>query len=106
MSQRDMSGSTPASSSSSKHINATSQAPSSAFFSTGTANTFEGGSQRRAGGSGSFGAGSSSRHNPTARNNQPLRKQHKAQRRARLADEDAIAESVSLLLQPSTATPF
>ncbi|KAL8887214.1 MAG: hypothetical protein Q9215_005174 [Flavoplaca cf. flavocitrina] len=52
-------------------------------------------SQRRSGGSGSFGAGSTTRASPAARNNQPLRKQHKGQRRPRLADEDAAAESVS-----------
>lgn len=53
-------------------------------------------SQRRSGGSGSFGAGSTSRATPfAARNNQSFRKQHKGQRRPRLADEDAVAESVS-----------
>lgn len=53
------------------------------------------GNQRRAGSSGSFGAGTNSRSvSSTARNNQSLRKQHKSQRRPRLADEDAIAESV------------
>lgn len=52
--------------------------------------------QRRAGGSGSFGAGAASRSSPSAgRNHQSLRKQHKGQRRPRLADEDAAAESVS-----------
>lgn len=52
--------------------------------------------QRRVGGSGSFGTGSTSRSiSSTARNNQSLRKQHKGQRRPRLADEDAAAESVS-----------
>ncbi|KAL8952380.1 MAG: hypothetical protein Q9222_001716 [Ikaeria aurantiellina] len=49
---------------------------------------------RRSGGSSSGGAGSVSRVSPAAaRNNQPLRKQHKGQRRPRLADEDAAAES-------------
>ncbi|KAL8712865.1 MAG: hypothetical protein Q9220_003073 [cf. Caloplaca sp. 1 TL-2023] len=49
---------------------------------------------RRSGGSGSCGAGSVSRVSPgAARNHQPLRKQHKGQRRPRLADEDAAAES-------------
>ena len=52
--------------------------------------------QRRVGGSGSFGAGSTSRSiSSTARNNQSLRKQNKGQRRPRLTDEDAAAESVS-----------
>ncbi|KAL8996649.1 MAG: hypothetical protein Q9169_003873 [Polycauliona sp. 2 TL-2023] len=49
--------------------------------------------QRRSGGSGNFGAGFSTRASPAARNSQPLRKQHKGQRRPRLADEDAAAES-------------
>lgn len=51
--------------------------------------------QRRSGGTGSFGAGSTTRASPAARNSQPLRKQNKGQRRPRLADEDAAAESVS-----------
>ena len=53
-------------------------------------------SQRRSGGSGSFGAGASTKVTSQARNNQPLRKQHKAQRRAKLVDEDAIAESAAM----------
>ena len=36
---------------------------------------------------------------PSARNNQSLRKQHKGQRRPRFADEDAVAESVRLLVE-------
>lgn len=51
--------------------------------------------QRRSGGAGSVGAGSTTRASPAPRNSQPLRKQHKGQRRPRLADEDAAAESVS-----------
>ena len=98
MSQREMSSSTATSSSSLKTANAHSQSTSPAQFQAGPTNTIDGGVQRRTGGSGSFGAGSSSRYNPTARNNQPLRKQQKAQRRAQLADEDAIAESVSYIL--------
>ena len=48
------------------------------------------------GGLGGFGAGSASRSpSSVARNNQFLRKQHKGQRRPRLTDEDAAAESVS-----------
>ncbi|KAL8726640.1 MAG: hypothetical protein Q9166_006599 [cf. Caloplaca sp. 2 TL-2023] len=51
-------------------------------------------SQRRSGGTGSFGAGSATRASPAAaRNTQSFRKQHKGQRRPRLADEDAAAES-------------
>jgi hypothetical protein len=53
-------------------------------------------SQKRSGSSGSFGAGLSTRGNPQARKEQPLRKQGKAQRRARLADEDAYAESAAM----------
>ncbi|KAL8805786.1 MAG: hypothetical protein Q9200_005286 [Gallowayella weberi] len=50
--------------------------------------------QRRSGGSGSFGSASTTRLSPAApRNTQSLRKQHKSQRRPRLADEDAAAES-------------
>jgi hypothetical protein len=93
-----MSSGTVPSSSSLKAANAYTQTISPPHFQGGPTNTTEGGSQRRAGGAGSFGAASSSRHNPTARNSQPLRKQHKAQRRVRLADEDAIAESVRYIL--------
>ena len=57
--------------------------------------------QRRSGGTGSFGAGSTSRVSPAAaRNSQSSKKQHKNQRRPRLADEDAAAESVSHGYQP------
>lgn len=94
ISQRDMSSSTAASSSSLKATNAYIQSTSPAHFQAGPTNPSDSGLQRRTGGSGSFGTGSSSRQTATARNNQPARKQHKAQRRARLADEDAIAESV------------
>jgi len=89
-----MSSGTAPSSSSLKAVNAYTQSISPTHFQAGPTNTTDGGLQRRAGGVGSFGAASGSRHNPTARNAQPLRKQHKAQRRVRLADEDAIAESV------------
>jgi hypothetical protein len=89
-----MSSGTAPSSSSLKAANAYTQSISPAHCQAGPTNTADGGLQRRAGGAGNFGAASSSRHNPTARNAQPLRKQHKAQRRVRLADEDAIAESV------------
>ncbi|KAL9073302.1 MAG: hypothetical protein Q9157_004797 [Trypethelium eluteriae] len=50
--------------------------------------------QRRTGSSGSFGAGASSRQVATPRNSQASRKQHKGFKKSRLADEDAIAESV------------
>lgn len=53
--------------------------------------------QRRSG-SGGPGVASASRVPASnARNNQSLRKQHKSQRRYRLADDDAAAESVSFL---------
>jgi Zinc finger, C3HC4 type (RING finger) len=53
-------------------------------------------SQRRSGSSGSYGAGAATRNTAQARKDQPLRKQGKAQRRARLADEDAYAESAAM----------
>jgi hypothetical protein len=49
---------------------------------------------RRSGGTGSFGAGASSRPTAAPRNNQASRKQHKP-RRPRIYDEDAVAEAVS-----------
>ncbi|KAF2230321.1 hypothetical protein EV356DRAFT_492152 [Viridothelium virens] len=52
--------------------------------------------QRRTGSSGSFGAGASSRQVATPRNSQASRKQHKGFKKSRLADEDAIAESVAM----------
>lgn len=51
--------------------------------------------QRRAGGSGSFGAGAASRAYPSPRNSQASKRKHKGAKRPSLADEDAIAESVS-----------
>jgi hypothetical protein len=53
------------------------------------------GSQRRPGGSGSFGAGATSRSAPSARNNQPRKNQHRRQRRPGLGQEDVPEESVS-----------
>ena len=54
--------------------------------------------QRRSGGSGSIGAGSASRSSLSSpRNNQSSKKPHKNQRKPRLADEDAMAESVRYL---------
>ncbi|KAI9790673.1 MAG: hypothetical protein M1835_000813 [Candelina submexicana] len=53
--------------------------------------------QRRSGGPGGFGGGSASRTSvPSARNNQSFRKQNKNQRKPRLADEDANAESAAM----------
>ena len=55
--------------------------------------------QRRSGGSGSIGAGSASLGCLSSpRNSQSFRKPHKNQRKPRLADEDAMAESVSCSL--------
>ncbi|MCJ1468092.1 hypothetical protein MMC07_006719 [Pseudocyphellaria aurata] len=82
----------------SKNGNVTSQNPSPSQ--SQSASSFIGAEsypQRRGGGSGSFGAGASSRTTPfAARNNQSVRKQHKGQRRPRLADEDAAAESAAM----------
>ncbi|KAL8719105.1 MAG: hypothetical protein Q9225_003840 [Loekoesia sp. 1 TL-2023] len=70
------------------HIPSPSQLQASSTFNT------DNNSQRRSGGSGGFGASSTSRGSPAAaRNIQSLKKQHKNQRRPRLADEDAAAES-------------
>lgn len=52
--------------------------------------------QRRAGGSGSFGAGAASRAYPSPRNSQASKRKHKGAKRPSLADEDAIAESVAM----------
>ncbi|KAI9759375.1 MAG: hypothetical protein M4579_002364 [Chaenotheca gracillima] len=57
----------------------------------------DGHSQRRSGASGSFGAGSTTRSAlSSARNHQAFKKPHKNQRRPRLADEDAMAESAAM----------
>lgn len=91
-----MSSTVPATSLSSKTVNAPSYSNFASYSQAGPALTTEGVSQRRSGSSGSFGAGSSTRSTTQARNNQSLRKQHKTQRHARLADEDAIAESAAM----------
>ena len=83
--------------SSSKVVSSTSQTITPSHSQSGSSPTTESGSQRRTGGSGSFGAGAAARGVASPRNNQSLRKQsQKSQRRQRLADEDAIAESVSI----------
>ncbi|KAK7614334.1 hypothetical protein BKA81DRAFT_292184 [Phyllosticta paracitricarpa] len=51
---------------------------------------------RRAGGSGSFGAGAASRSNPSPRNNQTSKKKHKSSKRFAAADEDALAEAIAM----------
>lgn len=87
----------------SKNANVTSQIPSPSQSQSSSSIGAESFPQRRGGGSGSFGAGATSRTTPfTARNNQSFRKQHKGQRRPRLADEDAAAESVGLFVMPKT----
>jgi len=79
----------------SKGQSTSAQAPP-AQLQAGPVSTGDGYAQRRTGGSGSFGAGASSRAAPAARNNQPSRKQHKGSKRYRsMVDEDAMAESVS-----------
>ncbi|KAI9670125.1 MAG: hypothetical protein M1817_004462 [Caeruleum heppii] len=53
--------------------------------------------QRRSGGSGSFGAGSTARNNlASPRNGQSSKKHHKTSKRSRFADEDALAESAAM----------
>ena len=91
-----MSSNVPTTISSSKAINAPSHSNFPSHSQAGPFTTSESVSQRRSGSAGSVGAGSSTRSTPQARHNQPLRKQHKAQRRARLVDEDAIAESAAM----------
>lgn len=71
------------------------QTPSPSQSQSGSSFAIDGHSQKRVGGAGSFGAGSTSRVQSSARHNQSFRKQHKGQRRPRLADEDAATESVS-----------
>ncbi|KAL8747551.1 MAG: hypothetical protein Q9190_000590 [Brigantiaea leucoxantha] len=78
----------------SKSTNIPPQNSSSSQLQTNTSSGIDSHPQRRSGGSGSFGAGSLSRGaSAAARSSQSLRKQHKGQRRPRLADEDAAAES-------------
>lgn len=90
------------------------QAPSKAIniSNTSAASTFhspastDSGSQRRAGGSGSFGAGSSSRNSPTARNTQGRKSQHQHQRKPRLLDDEEYNESVGApALAPKVSSP-
>ncbi|KAF9632533.1 Ergosterol biosynthesis ERG4/ERG24 [Lasiodiplodia theobromae] len=52
--------------------------------------------QRRAGGSGSFGAGAASRAYPSPRHNQASKRKHKSAKRPGLGNEDAIAEAVAM----------
>ena len=83
----------------SKSINGSPQLPSPSQSQAPIPPGHESFSQRRSGGSGSFGAGASTRTTTSAgRNGQGFRKQNKAQRRPRLTDEDAAAESVRQVL--------
>ncbi|GIJ84207.1 hypothetical protein Asppvi_003047 [Aspergillus pseudoviridinutans] len=75
---------------SSKVVNIPSQPVSAAFYSTPAVDS---GSQRRTGGSGSFGAGLASRNSSSPRNNQALKSHHKRQRRPRLLDDDEYSET-------------
>lgn len=76
----------------SKAIN-TSNTPAASptFYATAPADT---NAQRRAGGSGSFGTGLSSRNSPTPRNTQSRKNQPKRQKKPRLLDDDEYSESV------------
>ncbi|KAL8841778.1 MAG: hypothetical protein Q9170_000811 [Blastenia crenularia] len=80
----------PAPSTSSKSASIQSHTPSLSQPQANSSFAIDNNSQRRSGGTGSFGANSKP---VAARNSQSLKKQHKNQRRPRLADEDAAAES-------------
>jgi len=78
--------------------NTPSQASSPSLSQAGPSTGGDSHAQRRSGGSGSFGAGATTRSSGVAaRNKQVSRNQNKQSRRYRLTDEDAIAESVSLV---------
>lgn len=81
---------------SSKGLNAPVSAAPATFHSTSPAN--DSGYQRRPGGSGSFGAGLTSRTAPSARKNQSRKSQHKRQRPPRLLDDDEYCETVRVLV--------
>ena len=83
----------------SKTANGPPQLPSPSQSQAPSIPSHDGYSQRRSGGSGSFGAGANTRYTPsTSRSNQSFRKQNKDQRRPRLGDEDTAAESVGQCL--------
>lgn len=86
-------------SSSATSISASSKLPpasSSSNYSQAPSSSGLDSASKRSSSSGSFGAGAATRHTPQARGNQPLRKQHKAQRRPRLVDEDVLAETTAM----------
>ncbi|KAE8331264.1 hypothetical protein BDV39DRAFT_6509 [Aspergillus sergii] len=74
----------------SKAVNIPNQSGSTTYHSP---SSIDSGSQRRAGGSGSFGAGLTSRNTNTPRSNQSRKSQHKRQRRPRLLDDEEYSES-------------
>ncbi|KAH8704220.1 putative RING finger domain protein [Talaromyces proteolyticus] len=76
---------------SSKAIVSNSSVSSSSASFQGPSNSADGGAQRRPGGTGSFGAGSTSRTSPVARNSQSRKNNHKQHHRPSLVDEDAEA---------------
>lgn len=84
--------------SSSKSVNISNQSPSAAHHSAPSVDS--GGYQRRPGGSGSFGAGFTSRNSSGARNNQSRKNQHKNQRRPRVLDDGDYSESVGIPPHP------
>ncbi|QGA19197.1 hypothetical protein EYB26_006885 [Talaromyces marneffei] len=59
----------------------------------GASNSIDSGPQRRSGGNGSFGAGSTTRAISAARNNQAKKGQHKKHHRPNLVNEDVYSES-------------
>ncbi|SLM33875.1 ring finger domain protein [Lasallia pustulata] len=92
-----MSSNSTSSSIASKGGNVSAQTPSPAQFQAPPSFSVDGHQQRRSGGSVTLGAGSAARASlSSARNNQSFRKQNKNQRRPRLADEDAAAESAAM----------
>lgn len=76
---------------SSKPVNIPNQSVSATHHSAPSVDT---GGQRRPGGSGSFGAGLSSRNSNSPRNNQSRKNQHRRQPRSRLLDDDEYSELV------------
>lgn len=78
---------------SSKPVNISNQSNSATYhFSP----SVDAGFRRRPGGSGSFGAGPSSRNSNTPRNNQSKKNQHRRQARPRLLDDDEYSEAVGV----------
>ncbi|KAK2755728.1 hypothetical protein FQN54_005878 [Arachnomyces sp. PD_36] len=76
----------------SKSANVAHQPAPPSYSQTSSSSAPDGGSQRRTGGSGSFGSGNQS----APRNIQPRKNQHKRHRRPHLVDDDAIAETAAM----------